>query len=84
MLGRFTHFMTKEQSHDAGARQANAVERNSSAATVLGVAVLGCLVAGTVGIFKALAMESGIGVLCCLLASVAAFGAVAYVYLRRD
>ena len=76
--------MTKEQTHDTDARRTDAIERSSSAATVVGFAVIGCLVAGVIGIFKAMSMESGGGVLCCLLASVAAFGAVAYIYLRRD
>ena len=76
--------MTKEKTHDSVARQSDTVERNSSAATVVGFAVIGCLVAGVIGILKAMSMESGGGVLCCLHASVAAFGAVAYIYLRRD
>jgi len=50
----------------------------------LGFAVIGCLVAGAVGIFKAMSMESAGGVLLCLLGSVAAFGMVFYVYLRKD
>jgi hypothetical protein len=58
-------------------------ERNSSAETVVGFAVLGCLVAGGVGIVKALSMESGLGVLLCLLGSVAAFGMVYYIYFGK-
>jgi hypothetical protein len=58
-------------------------ETSSSADTVLGFAVLGCLVAGGVGILKALSMESGFDVLLCLLGSVAAFGMVFYIYFRR-
>lgn len=54
-----------------------------NAQTVLGFAVLGCMVAGGVGIAKALNMERGLDVLFCLLGSVAAFGVVFYVYLRR-
>ncbi len=61
-----------------------ASERSSSAETVLGFAVLGCLVAGGVGIAKALSMESGFDVLLCLLGSVAAFGMVFYIYFRRN
>jgi hypothetical protein len=76
--------MTKEQIHDTDARRTDATERNSSAATVVGFAIIGCLATGVVGILKALSMETGGGVLCCLLASVTAFGAVAYIYLRRD
>ena len=59
-------------------------ERSSSAETVVGFAVLGCLVAGTVGILKASSMESGFDVLLCLLGSVAAFGMVFYIYFRRS
>jgi hypothetical protein len=60
------------------------VERNPGADTVAGYAVLGCLAAGTVGICKALNMDSGIDVLLCLLGSVAAFGLVFYIYLRGE
>jgi len=56
----------------------------SNAETVVGWAVFGCLVAGGVGIFKALNMESGKDVLLCLLGSAAAFGIVLYVYLRKS
>lgn len=55
-----------------------------SAQTVIGFAVLGCMVAGGVGIAKALSMESGSGVLLCLLGSVAAFGTVFFIYLRKS
>ena len=58
-------------------------ERSSSADTVLGFVVLGLLGAGTVGIWKALCMESGIDVLFCLLGSVAAFGAIYYIYFGK-
>ena len=53
-----------------------------SGETVTGYAVIGCLVAGTVGIIKAVAME-GIGSAACLLASVAAFGMVCHIYFRK-
>jgi hypothetical protein len=58
-------------------------ERASSAETVIGFAVLGCLVAGGVGILKALSMESGFDVLLCLLGSVAAFGTVFLLYFHK-
>jgi uncharacterized membrane protein YuzA (DUF378 family) len=64
--------------------QSATAERSSSAETVVGFAVLGCLVAGTVGILKASSMESGFDVLLCLLGSVAAFGMVFYIYFRRS
>ncbi|MHB8519972.1 MAG: hypothetical protein ACYDH9_04370 [Limisphaerales bacterium] len=74
------HFMiTQTQTQ----HQSGTTERSSSTDTVLGFAVIGCLVAGTVGVLKALSMESGFDVLLCLLGSVAAFGAVFYVYLGK-
>jgi hypothetical protein len=51
--------------------------------TALDWAVLGCLVAGAVGIVKAFGMDSPSGVLLCLLGAVAAFGLVIYVHLRK-
>jgi hypothetical protein len=57
--------------------------RSISAETVIGCAILGCLVAGIVGIIKAITMDSGSGAALCLLASVAAFGTVCFVYLRK-
>ncbi|HZR17491.1 MAG TPA: hypothetical protein VFE51_09205 [Verrucomicrobiae bacterium] len=60
--------------------QSKTTERSSSADTVVGFAVIGLLVAGTIGVLKALSMESGFDVLLCLLGSVAAFGAVYYIY----
>lgn len=56
-------------------------ERKST--TALDWAVLGCLVAGAVGIYKAFGMETPSGVLLCLLGSVAAFGVVIYAHLRK-
>jgi hypothetical protein len=57
-------------------------ERSSNADTVVGFAVLGLLVAGGVGVLKALSMDSGFDVLLCLLGSVA-FGAVYYIYFGK-
>ena len=62
--------------------EAKATKGIISGEAVVGYAVLGCLVAGTVGIFKAVFMQ-GVGSAACLLASVAAFGTVCYIYLRR-
>ncbi|HTV40406.1 MAG TPA: hypothetical protein VMF08_07520 [Candidatus Sulfotelmatobacter sp.] len=56
-------------------------ERKST--TALDWAVLGCLVAGSVGIFKAFGMDTPLGVLLCLLGSVAAFGLVIFAHLRK-
>lgn len=50
---------------------------------MIGFAILGCLVAGGVGILKALSMENGADVLLCLLGSVAAFGTVFYFCFRK-
>jgi len=57
-------------------------KRVISGEAVVGYSVLGCLAAGTIGIFKALNME-GVGAAACLQASVAAFGTVCYIYLRK-
>jgi len=62
---------------------ADASGESSSADTIVGFAVLGCLAAGGVGVFKALSMESGADVLLCLLGSVAAFGTVFYIYFGK-
>lgn len=64
--------------------QTTTTERGNSGDTVVGFAVLGCLVAGAVGIDRALNMPSGFDVLLCLLGSVAAFGMVFYIYFRRN
>jgi len=64
--------------------QTTKVDRHASAETVVGFAVIGCLVAGAVGIDKATDMQNGLDVLLCLLGSVAAFGMVFYIYFRRD
>ena len=58
-------------------------EQSSCADIALGFAVIGLLAAGTVGVWKALSMESGSGVLLCLLGSVAAFGGVYYIYFGK-
>jgi hypothetical protein len=65
-------------------KRSPASDRGSSAETVVGFAVLGCLIAGAVGVIKALSMESGFDVFLCLLGSVAAFGMVFFIYFRKD
>ena len=50
---------------------------------VMGFAVLGCLMAGGVGIWKASTMTSGLDVFLCLLGAVTAFGTVFYIFLGR-
>jgi uncharacterized membrane protein YuzA (DUF378 family) len=57
--------------------------RNSSAETVLGLIIIGLLAGGTVGVVKAFSMTSGLDVMGCLFGSVAAFGAVYYIYFGR-
>jgi hypothetical protein len=59
-----------------------AESRGGSGETVVGFAILGCLLAGGAGIFKALLMPTGLDVLWCLLGSTAAFGTLFYVYFR--
>ena len=78
--GRTTHFMTTQTQTQ---NRSETTARSSSTDTVLGFAVIGLLVAGTVGVLKALSMESGFDVLLCLLGSVAAFGAVYYIYFGK-
>ena len=70
---------TKFLSH---ASDAKIVKRVISGEAVVGYAILGCLVAGTIGIIKAIGMD-GTGAAACLLASVAAFGTVCYIYFRK-
>jgi hypothetical protein len=62
---------------------AKVIKRIFSGEAVVGYAVLGCLVAGTIGIIKAMGMEDA-GAAACLLAAVAAFGTVCYIYLRKS
>ena len=63
--------------------QGETVERHSNSDTAIGFAVLGLMAAGAVGVVKALSMTNGFDVLLCLLASVAAFGAVYYIYFGK-
>lgn len=76
--------MTTRTQTQGKSKDTRASTQASSGATALGFAVIGCLVAGVVGILMATSMRSGFDVLCCLLASVAAFGLVFHIYLRRD
>jgi len=50
---------------------------------VMGFAVLGCLMAGGAGIWKASSMTNGLDVFLCLLCAVTAFGTVFYIFLGR-
>ena len=58
-------------------------ERNSSASTVLGFAIIGLLVAGAVGALTAMSMESGFDVLLCLLGATGAFGMALCAYFWK-
>ena len=64
--------------------RAASTETDSSKTDSLDWAVLGCLVAGGVGIVKAFSMERGIDVFACILGSLVAFSVVFYVYLRKQ
>jgi len=74
--------MTTQPEAQSQSDDAKGPTRTTNGETVVGFAVLGCLAAGTVGICKAILMD-GIGAAFCLFASVAAFGAVCYIYYRE-
>ena len=65
------------------ASQTQTVEESSGRTDALDWAVFGCLFAGAVGIYKALEMDKPTDILVCLLGSLAAFGVVFYVHLRK-
>ena len=56
---------------------------SGSGEMVVGFAIMGCLMAGGVGIWKATNMASGLDVFWCLLGAVASFGVVFYIFLGR-
>jgi hypothetical protein len=68
---------------DGQAISREAKAANASGEMVVGFAMLGCLLAGGVGIMKAQEMTSGLDVWLCLLGSVTAFGIVFYIFLGR-
>jgi hypothetical protein len=74
--------MNAEAQVENSSSEAKTTKHIISGEAVVGYAVLGCLAAGTIGIFKALNMD-GVGAASCLLASVAAFGTVCYIYFRK-
>jgi hypothetical protein len=57
---------------------------SSKGDTVVGFAMVGFLLAGAVGLVKAMGMTSGVDVLFCLLGSATAFGAVVYVCFHKS
>jgi hypothetical protein len=75
--------MTTQSQVQSQSGDAKDIKRIISGELVVGFAVLGCLAAGTIGIFKAISV-AGVPAAACLLASVAAFGTVCYIYFRRD
>ena len=70
---------TQMQSHADGIKPRGLTV---SGETVVGYAIFGCLAAGTIGLCKAVSSD-GVGAAWCLLASVAAFGAVCYIYYSK-
>ena len=76
--------MSTQKSTTSDTPPVTAPGRSSSAETTLGFAVMGCCVAGSIAVYKAMTMTTGAGVLLCVLAAIAAFGTVAFIYLRKD
>lgn len=77
---------TEDEKRQDGADRYNpfdVVFGDRAGTTALDWAMVGCLVAGVVGIIKAFSMSNASGVLLCLLGSVAAFGLVVYVHFRK-
>jgi hypothetical protein len=70
---------TQTQSENSESKPAKHV----SGEKVVGYSVLGCLICGVIGIYKAMVSE-GIGSAFCLFAAIAAFGITCYIYFRRD
>ena len=74
-----THIETEAEGHDHAT-----AKHTSKAQSVLNFAALGCLLAGAVGILRALEMERAGDGLLCLLGSLAACGLVCYLYFHKD
>ena len=62
---------TERSAHDEGRR------------TVMVFAVLGCMIAGIVGVIKAVSMVKGFDVLLCLMGAIGAFGTALCVYFWK-
>jgi hypothetical protein len=62
---------------------AELVNRKSHRDNVMIFAVVGCMMAGLVGIFKAVDMKEGMDVLLCLLGAIGAFGTALCVYFWK-
>ena len=72
---------TQSETETPADRESRVAHANGEMA--LGFAILGCLMAGGVGIWTAAGMTSGLGVFLCLLGAVTAFGTVFYIFLSR-
>jgi hypothetical protein len=74
--------MTTETNAQSQNEDAKISKSFISGEVVVGYATLGCLVAGTIGVLRGITTD-GVGAGVCLLASVAAFGTVCYIYFRK-
>jgi len=61
-----------------------ASKHNSTAESFLDFVALGCLVAGTVGVMKAMELDSAGDAFLCLGCCLAACGLVCYLFFQRD
>jgi hypothetical protein len=94
VCGRMTSSVTCPVCGEDGTTAANEViaftlaselyhKHGSGRQTVMVCAVIGCLMAGTAGIVKALNMAGGVDVLLCLLGAIGAFGMALCVYFWK-
>lgn len=74
LVPKENHLPTEPEVRQAAAR----------GSAVMEFAVLGLLLAGAVGILKAIQMDNPLDVLLCLLGSTSGCGLVCWVYFRRD
>lgn len=74
--------MKTQSEVQSNSADAKASKRSISGDALVGYSVIGCLVVGTLGACKALA-SSGLDAAACLLASVAAFATVYFIYHRQ-
>ena len=76
--------MNTQAETPAHSEAAKPAKRIVSGEAVLGFAVFGCLLTGIIGIVRAGIAPDALGAAACLLASVAAFGLVSYIYIRKS
>ncbi len=74
--------ITQSEIDASGVAQAPKQARKSE--VLLDFVALGCLMAGSLAIIKALQMHQAVDALICLPASVAACSLICYLYFRRD